>query len=101
MYVVINRLDVPPARAEAFEERFGGNMAGTLGAVPGLVRSSLMRPHRDGDPYLAVMEFDTEADFQGWLHSDAFAHAHGHGPGQDAGRDVESYSVVIRVEPTA
>lgn len=97
MHIVINRLDVPAERAEAFEGRFGTNMANTLGAVPGLRRSSLLRPNRDGDPYLAMMEFDDESSFRDWLHSDAFANAHGHGPGKNAGADVESYTVVTQV----
>ena len=71
--------------------------------VQGLVRSVLLRPNREGDPYLATMEFETEDDFTAWRNSDAFRAAHGHGPssGGDAGGatapPVESYSVVNQV----
>ena len=83
--------------------------ASTLAGVPGLVRSALLRPNCHEDPYVAVMEFDSEASFQGWLQSDAFRAAHGHGPrgGGDGGRgdgggtggppSVSSYEIVTEV----
>ncbi len=102
MYIVMNRLDIPADQAEAFEERFSANMTGTLAGVSGLQRSALLRPHRDEDPYVAVMEFDSEESFRGWLSSDAFRAAHGHGPrGGDGdggpGPSVSSYEVVTEV----
>ncbi len=103
MHVVMNRITVEPERAEVFEQHFAANMDRTLGDVQGLVRSVLLRPNREGDPYLATMEFETEDDFTAWRNSDAFRAAHGHGPssGGDAGGatapPVESYSVVNQV----
>ena len=109
MYIVMNRLEIEADQAEAFEQRFSANMTSTLAGVPGLVRSALLRPNRDEDPYVAVMEFDSEASFQGWLQSDAFRAAHGHGPrgGGDGGRgdgggpggppSVSSYEIVPEV----
>ena len=103
MYVVMNRIEVEPERAETFEAHFGGSMERTLGAVPGLVRSSLLKPARPGLPYVAQMEFDTEESFQGWLHSDAFRSAHGHGPGDagdgGGGPSVEAYEAIVTVTP--
>jgi heme-degrading monooxygenase HmoA len=112
VHVVFNRLEVPADHAEAFEQHFGGSMTGTLGAVPGLKRATLLRPNREGLPYIATMEFETEADFFAWMKSDAFRAAHGHGPGAAAesgadadagageGRErpaVESYTLVTEV----
>jgi len=99
VYIVMNRLEVPAEQAAAFEARFGGNMASTLDGVSGLRRAALLRPHRDEDPYVAVMEFEDEAAFQGWLQSDAFRAAHGHGPreGGGPGPSVSSYEVVTEV----
>ena len=100
MYVVINRIEVGPERAEVFEQHFSGSMDGTLGAVSGLVRSTLMRPTAPDAPYLAQMVFDSKESFLGWLHSDAFKAAHGHGPGnggEGGGPSVESYEVVNEV----
>jgi heme oxygenase (mycobilin-producing) len=106
VYVVINRIQVEAERAEVFEQHFGANMDRTLGEVPGLVRAALLRPNRDGDPYLATMDFETEDDFTAWRNSDAFRAAHG-GRGSDgppAGEEpaqappaVESYTVVNAV----
>ena len=101
MYVVVNRIPVEPERAEVFEQHFSGTMDRTLGDVPGLVRASLLRPNRDGDPYLATMEFEGEDDFHAWRSSEAFRAAHG-GRGGDGGEGgpppaVESYTVVNTV----
>lgn len=104
MYIVMNRLEIEADQAEAFEQRFSANMTSTLTGVPGLIRSALLRPNRDEDPYVAVMEFDSEASFHGWLQSDAFRAAHGHGPrsGGDGGEaggppSVSSYEIVTEV----
>ncbi len=102
MYVVVNRIEVEAERAEMFEQHFSASMSDTLGAVPGLVRSTLLRPTADGSPYLAEIVFDSKESFTGWLHSDAFRAAHGHGPGgdgQDGGPNVDAYEVVNEVVP--
>ena len=106
MYVVMNRIEVEPERAETFEAHFGGSMERTLGAVPGLVRSSLLKPARPGQPYVAQMEFDSEESFRGWLQSDAFRAARGHGPGGGEGNgdagpgpSVEAYEAIVTVTP--
>jgi heme-degrading monooxygenase HmoA len=106
MYVVVNRIQVEAERAPVFEEHFSANMDRTLGDVAGLARATLLRPNRDGDPYLATMEFETEDDFTAWRNSDAFRAAHGGrgGDGPPAGDAaptappaVESYTVVNAV----
>jgi heme-degrading monooxygenase HmoA len=99
MFVVVNRIPVDAERAEVFEQHFSANMEGTLGDVAGLARAALLRPNRDGDPYLATMEFETEDDFAAWRTSDAFRAAHG-GRGGDPDAPapaVESYTVVTAV----
>ena len=98
MYIVMNRLEVPAEQAGTFESHFSGNMTSTLGDVPGLHRAALLRPHRDEDPYVAVMEFTDETAFRNWVTSDAFRAAHGHGP-REGGEppSVASYEVVTEV----
>ena len=76
MYVVHNRIEVGPADAEAFENAFTTSMRTTLGGVPGLRRSLLMRPARPGQPYVSTMEFDFQDDFKAWMKSDSFRAAH-------------------------
>ncbi|MBB5954285.1 heme-degrading monooxygenase HmoA [Saccharothrix tamanrassetensis] len=76
MFVATNRLFVPAERAEEFEAHFRDNMRTYLPGVPGLRRSTLLRPTRPEQPYVSVNEFDTEADFKAWVASDSFREAH-------------------------
>lgn len=96
MYVVVNRLDITPDTAEAFEEVFANSMRSTLGGVPGLRRSTLMRPEGEGLPYLSTMEFESEEAFMAWLKSDSFkaAHSDDQAPGMQAPSAVEPYTLI-------
>ncbi|PQZ96254.1 antibiotic biosynthesis monooxygenase [Arthrobacter sp. MYb227] len=76
MYIVTNRIDVPSERAQAFEERFIGNMRNNLPKVTGLARATLDRPVDAGTPYKVTMEFVAESDFEAWKTSDAFRASH-------------------------
>ncbi|CCH30295.1 antibiotic biosynthesis monooxygenase [Actinosynnema sp. NPDC047251] len=76
MFVATNRLFVPEDRAEEFEAHFRDNMRTYLPGVPGLRRSTLLRPTRPDQPYVSVNEFDTEEDFTAWVRSDSFKEAH-------------------------
>jgi heme oxygenase (mycobilin-producing) len=99
LYVVHNRIDVAVEDAEAFEAAFVTNMRETLRGVPGLVRSMLMRPATDGQPYVATMEFASEDDFVAWTRSDAFkaAHANTRTPGVRAPSGIEAFTIVEEV----
>ncbi len=76
MFVATNRLFVPAERAEEFEAHFRSNMRTYLPGVPGLRRSTLLRPTRADQPYVSVNEFDSEDDFKAWVASDSFKEAH-------------------------
>ncbi len=76
MYIVTNRIDVPAERAEAFEERFIGNMRNNLPKVAGLSRATLDRPVNENTPYKVTMEFEAESDFEAWKSSEAFRASH-------------------------
>ncbi|MEU4805841.1 antibiotic biosynthesis monooxygenase [Actinosynnema sp. NPDC023587] len=76
MFVATNRLFVPEDRAEEFEVHFRENMRTYLPGVPGLRRSTLLRPTRPDQPYVSMNEFDTEEDFRAWVRSDSFKEAH-------------------------
>lgn len=76
LYIVTNRIDVPAERAEAFEERFIGNMRNNLPKVAGLSRATLDRPVNENTPYKVTMEFEAESDFEAWKSSEAFRAAH-------------------------
>lgn len=62
MYVVVNTLEITPETAEAFEKAFIDSMA-HLEGVPGLGRSTLMRPEGASNTYLSTMEFDSRESF--------------------------------------
>lgn len=76
LYIVTNRIDVPAVRAEAFEERFIGNMRNNLPKVAGLCRATLDRPVDENTPYKVTMEFESESDFEAWKSSEAFRASH-------------------------
>lgn len=76
MFVATNRLYVPAERAEEFERHFRDNMRTFLPGVPGLKRSTLLRPTKENDPYVSVNEFESEEAFRAWVASDSFKAAH-------------------------
>lgn len=102
MFVVHNRIDTPAVMADAFEQHFAESMRSNLGAVPGLIRSTLMRPTKDGQPYVAAMEFDSLESFTEWTRSDSFraAHANAAAPGMAAPTGLESFTVVEDIHLT-
>lgn len=76
MFIATNRLFVLKECSEEFESHFRGNMQAYLPGVPGLLRSTLLRPTQDGTPYVSVNEFEAEEDFVAWLRSRSFREAH-------------------------
>ncbi|KJF16082.1 heme oxygenase (staphylobilin-producing) [Acidithrix ferrooxidans] len=94
MYFVVNRIAAPVS--ESFEKGFSTSMDSTLKEVVGLVRASLMRPNKEGSPYLATMEFESEEDFINWHQSDAFRAAHGDRGGSSGSEapGADSYEIV-------
>lgn len=97
MFVATNRLFVPADQVAEFERHFTANMREYLPGVPGLRRSTLLRPTAPDQPYVSVNEFDTEADFRAWVASPGFREAHGRIAG--ASRHV-SGNAVETFEPT-
>ena len=96
MYIITNRIDVPAETAEAFEKVFIESMRTTLAGVPGLHKSTLMRPEAEGLPYVSTMEFDSKADFLAWLKSDSFkaSHSDDQAPGMQAPSAVEQHTLI-------
>ncbi|TVT45155.1 antibiotic biosynthesis monooxygenase [Amycolatopsis cynarae] len=76
MYTVMNRIEVTEGMAEGFEKGFSASMNATLPGVPGLLRSTLLRPAKPGQPYVSVMEFTDEDAFRAWMGSESFRAAH-------------------------
>jgi heme-degrading monooxygenase HmoA len=75
MIVTCNRIPVNPAHAAAFEERFA-DRASLVDGMPGFISFQLLRPASDGDPYVVMTFWQSEAHFRAWTESDAFKEGH-------------------------
>ena len=75
MYVVMNRIPVNPEYAEQFEERFR-NRAGEVDKMEGFVRNQVLRPVNPDDPYIVMTYWESKANFEAWVNSEAFQKGH-------------------------
>ena len=75
MVVSSNRIYVNPEFADQFEERFRSR-AGLVETMPGFVSFQLLRPTKDGDPYIAMTHWQSMEQFNAWTESDAFRQGH-------------------------
>lgn len=75
MFVVMNRILVKPDYAEQFEERFR-NRAGEVDKMKGFVRNQVLRPDNSDDPYIVLTYWESKADFEAWVNSEAFRQGH-------------------------
>ncbi len=73
--VKINAITVSPERAAELEARFAAR-AGEVAKAEGFEAFELLRPHDDRDVFLVYTRWASEAAFQGWVESPAFAHGH-------------------------
>ena len=99
MIVVTNRIPVAKGQEAAFEARFAGR-AGLVEGRPGCRGFQLLRPVQ-GDAYLVMTWWDSEADFRAWTESEAFRAAHRDRPPRElfAGPNVfEMHEVIQRTE---
>lgn len=74
-YIVMNVLDVPPERAEEFEQRFAARAA-KVSESPGFEAFELMRPADDNDRYIVYTRWASKDAFDAWVASPAFAEGH-------------------------
>ncbi|MCB0197038.1 MAG: antibiotic biosynthesis monooxygenase [Anaerolineae bacterium] len=75
MFVVMNRIPVNPDYAEQFEERFT-NRAREVDKMKGFVRNQVLRPAMSDKPYVVMTFWESKADFENWVNSDAFKKGH-------------------------
>lgn len=75
MIVTCNRIPVSPEHAEAFEERFA-DRASLVDGMDGFISFQLLRPKKDGDPYVVMTFWESEAHFKAWTESDEFKEGH-------------------------
>ncbi|MEL7342095.1 MAG: antibiotic biosynthesis monooxygenase [Bacteroidota bacterium] len=76
MFLVSNRLPVNPDYAEQFEERFAEREA-RVDKMDGFISFHILRPQKEGLPYVVQTTWESEAHFKAWTESDAFRAQHG------------------------
>ncbi len=72
--IVLNCLPVKPEGRERFEERFL-NRPNRIEDTEGFIAIRVSRPIQ-GDTYIIVTQWTSEAAFRDWQTSDAYSHAH-------------------------
>ncbi|MBA2326934.1 MAG: antibiotic biosynthesis monooxygenase [Actinobacteria bacterium] len=100
--VRINAITVPAERADELVARFAAR-AGEVAKAPGFEAFELLRPSDDRHVFLVYTRWRTQADFEAWVSSPAFAHGHrGHNTGGPVGTGSELWSFdVVQHEEAA
>ncbi len=75
MIAVMNRIPVNPDFNEAFEERFA-DRAALVDGMDGFVSFRLLRPTKEGDPYIVLTIWESHEHFKAWTESDEFKKGH-------------------------
>ena len=99
--VKINAITVPRERFDEFAQRFASR-AGRVSDASGFEGFELLRPNDDREVCLVLTRWRSEADFQAWVASPAFAA--GHSQHRDRGpvgiaSELWSFDVLEREEP--
>lgn len=74
-FVAINVLNVPQEMRATLEQRFAAR-AGEVEKMDGFEAFELLRPVEGTDTYLVYTRWDSQASFEAWVASDAFAKGH-------------------------
>ncbi|MDW8106736.1 MAG: antibiotic biosynthesis monooxygenase [Armatimonadota bacterium] len=77
-FVAINYITCAPEYRERFEYLFR-TRARAIDRMPGFRGMYVLRPQREGDPYLVVSHWESEAHFRAWLQSPEFLEGHKRG----------------------
>lgn len=77
-FVAINYITCQPSYRERFEYLFQ-TRARAIDRMPGFRGMYVLRPQREGDPYLVVSHWESEAHFRAWLQSPEFLEGHKRG----------------------
>lgn len=75
MIITSNRIPVNPEHAAAFEQTFA-DRASLVDGMPGFIAFQLLRPTAEGDPYIVMTFWESEAHFKAWTESAAFREGH-------------------------
>jgi heme-degrading monooxygenase HmoA len=125
MFIAINRIVTPADQAQGLIDRFSASNG--LAGQPGVLGFELLRrtwlgqahgesaePEQDLEEFLVTTRWESEADFQAWLQSDAFKRAHAQKPAAEGRSDdspsaspkvsrsqASGYEVVLQKNPQA
>lgn len=96
MYVVMNRLTVPPEGAAALEAGFA-HSGERMRQIPGCDNFQLLREDGvEGNPiYLVITQWRDEEAFGEWTRSGAFRRAHANAGDSGAMGELHRYKAVI------
>ncbi len=75
MFIVMNRIPVTPEYAEAFVARFQ-DRAALVDNMPGFLWFRLLRPIKEGDPFVVETCWESKDHFENWTRSDEFKQGH-------------------------
>ena len=75
MIVVMNRIPVKPEFAQRIEDGFAKS-APRLPEMNGFQGFRLLRPTKDGDPYVVYVAWDTQEDHRAYMDSELFKESH-------------------------
>lgn len=76
MIIVANRIPVNPDYSQQFEETFS-KRGGQVDQQAGFIAFQLLRPTKEGDPYIVQTMWESRAAFEAWTQSEAFRQEHG------------------------
>lgn len=74
MFVMMNRMQVPPKWQEHFEEIFKDRKR-AVDRRPGFIRAEILRP-LEGDTYIVMTYWKSKGDFEGWVGSPEYREGH-------------------------
>lgn len=77
-FVAINYISCQPHYRERFEDLFR-TRAKAIDRMPGFCGMYVLRPQKEGDPYLVVSHWESEAHFRAWVQSPEFMEGHRRG----------------------
>jgi heme-degrading monooxygenase HmoA len=101
MIVTANRVSITKGYEQEFEKRFEQRL-GAVDQMPGFIRNEVLRPLQ-GDCYVVLTYWESEAAFEAWMQSESFKQAHSKPAPKEmfAGRSVfEMHEVILVSEKT-
>lgn len=75
MITVANRIFVKPEFHDQFEARFQ-DRAGLVDGMAGFIANQVLRPAKEGDPFVVLTFWEDEASFRAWTESEEFRAGH-------------------------